>query len=44
MCPQLRRHVMIGTGTPMAEQVKDTVSPRAAVMDASGVLVTTGGA
>lgn len=44
MCPQLRRHVMMGTGTPMAEQVKVTVSPRDAVMDSSGETVTVGGA
>lgn len=44
MCPQLRRHVMMGMGTPMAEQVKVTVSPLAAVMDSSGGLVTVGGA
>lgn len=34
----------MGMGTPMAEQVKVTVSPRAAVMDSSGGLVTVGGA
>ncbi len=44
MCPQLRRHVMMGTGTPMAEQVKVTVLPRATMMDSSGGTVTVGGA
>lgn len=35
---------MMGTGTPMAEQVKVTVPPRAVVMDSSGGTVTVGGA
>lgn len=35
---------MMGVGTPMAEQVKVTVSPRDAVMDSSGEMVTVGGA